>query len=76
MRKVIRPRREQHPEKGVATHSNILAWRIPRKEKPGGLQSMGHKESDTTERLTQRKQQAETSSRHTPVTTSSQAPCR
>ena len=31
------------------THSRILAWRIPWTEKPGGLQSMGHKESDTTE---------------------------
>ena len=28
-------------EKGMATHSSILAWRIPRAEKPGGLQSMG-----------------------------------
>ena len=28
-------------EKGVASHSNILAWRIPRTEEPGGLQSMG-----------------------------------
>ena len=27
-------------EKGLATHSNILAWRIPRTEEPGGLQSM------------------------------------
>ena len=27
-------------EKGVAAHSNILAWRIPRTEEPGGLQSM------------------------------------
>ena len=27
-------------EKGMATHSNILAWRILRTEKPGGLQSM------------------------------------
>ena len=25
----------------MATHSSILAWRIPRTEKPGGLQSMG-----------------------------------
>ena len=39
-------------EKGMATHSSILAWRIPRTEEPGGLQSMGHKESDMTERLT------------------------
>ena len=39
-------------ERGIATHSSILTWRIPRTEEPGGLQSMGHKESDTTERLT------------------------
>ena len=28
-------------EKGIATHSSILAWRIPWIEEPGGLQSMG-----------------------------------
>ena len=28
-------------EKGTATHSSILAWRIPWIEEPGGLQSMG-----------------------------------
>ena len=28
-------------EKEMATHSSILAWRIPRTEVPGGLQSMG-----------------------------------
>ena len=28
-------------EEGVATHSGILAWRIPGTEEPGGLQSMG-----------------------------------
>ena len=28
-------------EKGMATHSSILAWRIPRMEEPGRLQSMG-----------------------------------
>ena len=28
-------------EEGVATHSNILAWRIPMTEEPGRLQSMG-----------------------------------
>ena len=39
-------------KKGMATHSRILAWRIPWIEEPGGLQSMGRKESDTTERLT------------------------
>ena len=36
-------------EKKMATHSSILAWRIPWVEEPGGLQSM---ESDMTERLT------------------------
>ena len=29
------------PEKEMATHSSILAWRIPWTEEPGGLQSMG-----------------------------------
>ena len=29
------------PEKGMATHSSILAWRIPWTEEPGGLQTMG-----------------------------------
>ena len=32
---------EDSLEKGVATHSNILAWRIPWTEEPGRLQSMG-----------------------------------
>ena len=35
----------------MATHSSTLAWTIPWMEGPGGLQSMGHQESDTTERL-------------------------
>ena len=35
-------------EKGMATHFSILAWRIPWTEEPGGLQSMGSQESDTT----------------------------
>ena len=34
----------------MATHSSILAWRIPWMEEPGGLQSWGRKESDMTER--------------------------
>ena len=29
------------PEKAMAPHSSTLAWKIPRKEEPGGLQSMG-----------------------------------
>ena len=32
---------EELPQTGMATHSSILAWRIPRTEEPGGLQSMG-----------------------------------
>ena len=35
----------------MATHSSILAWRIPWTEELGGLQSTCHKESDTTEQL-------------------------
>ena len=38
-------------EKETATHSSIHAWKIPWTEEPGGLQSMGRKESDMTERL-------------------------
>ena len=41
--------REDPLKEGVATHSSILAWRIPWTAEPGGLQSMGHKESDVTE---------------------------
>ena len=33
--------REDPLEEGTATHSNILAWRIPRTEEPGELQSKG-----------------------------------
>ena len=36
-------------EKETATHSSVLAWRIPGTAEPGGLPSMGHTESDTTE---------------------------
>ena len=35
----------------MAPHSNTLAWKIPWMEEPGGLQSMGSLELDTTERL-------------------------
>ena len=37
-------------EKEIATHSNILAWRIPRTEEPGGLPSIA---SHTTEEMQQ-----------------------
>ena len=42
---------EHSLEKGMATYSNILAWRIPWTEENGGLQSMGCKESNMTDRL-------------------------
>ena len=45
--------REVLVEEGMAADSSILAWRIPLIEEPGGLQSMGRKELDTTEQLTQ-----------------------
>ena len=44
-------------EEGMATHSSILAWRIPWTEEPGGLQSMGSQESDTTERRNHHRQE-------------------
>ena len=39
-------------EKGMATHSSILSWRIPCTEEPGKLQSTGHKESVMTSTFT------------------------
>ena len=36
-------------EKGMVTHSSILAWRIPGTEEPVGYRPWGHKESDMTE---------------------------
>ena len=41
--------RENPLEEEVATHSSILAWRIPWTEEPGGLSPWDHKELDTTE---------------------------
>ena len=40
--------REDPLEKEMATHSSILAWRIPWTEEPGRLQSMGSQESNVT----------------------------
>ena len=40
---------EETLEKGMATHSSTLAWKIPRMEEPGRLQS--RQQLDTTERL-------------------------
>ena len=38
-------------EKEMATHSSVLAWRIPGTGEPGGLPSMGRTESDMTEAI-------------------------
>ena len=38
-------------EKGMATHSSILAWEIPQRENPGGLQFMGL-QREMTQQLT------------------------
>ena len=43
---------EEPLEKGMVTHSSILAWRIPWTEEPGVLSPWGGKESDMTEKLT------------------------
>ena len=43
-------------EKEMATHSSVLAWRIPGMGEPGGLPCMGCTGSDTTE-VTQRKEE-------------------
>ena len=41
------PLQEDPLEKDMATHSSILAWRIPWTEEPGSLQSMGVTKSRT-----------------------------
>ena len=40
----------------MATHSSILAWRIPGMGEPGGLPSMGSQELDMTEAMQQQQQ--------------------
>ena len=45
--------REDPLKKGMATHSSIVAWRIPWTEEPGVYSLWGHKESAMTEPLTQ-----------------------
>ena len=42
VRNVVQPLGQEDPlEEGMATHSSILAWRVPWTEEPGGLQSIG-----------------------------------
>ena len=43
------PGQEDPLREEMATHSSILAWKIPQTEEPGGLSPWGHKESDMTE---------------------------
>ena len=42
------PGSRKFPSEGNATQSSILAWRVPWTEEPGGLQSMGLQELETT----------------------------
>ena len=44
----------------MATHSSLLAWRIPWTEEPGRLQSMRSEESDTNEQLNSKNPQSST----------------
>ena len=46
------PGSEDPLEKGMTTHSSILAWKIPWTESLEGYSPWGRKESDTTEQLT------------------------
>ena len=46
---------EDPQEEEMATHSSILAWRIPWTEEPGGIQSYEVAESDTTEQVNNNK---------------------
>ena len=51
----VRPVGQEDPlEKGMATHSSTLAWRIPWTEEPGGLQSMGSQEVGGMKQLSSR----------------------
>ena len=43
----------------MATHSSVLAWRIPGTGKPGGCRLWGRTESDTTEATQQQQQQVQ-----------------
>ena len=42
-------------EKGIPTHTSVLAWKIPWTKVPGGLQSMGFTELKMTEQIPQNK---------------------
>ena len=42
---------EDSLKEGMATQSSLLAWRVPRTEEPGGLQSVDFQESERTEAI-------------------------
>ena len=48
---VLSPGRGDPLEKEMATHSSILAWRLPQTEEPGGLQSIGSQGPTPLKRL-------------------------
>ena len=54
-------------EKGMGTHSSILAWRIPRTEEPGGCSPWGPKESDTAEWLSTAQHKPQFSAQISPI---------
>ena len=54
-------------EKAMATHSSVLAWRIPGTAEPMGCHLWGRTESDTTEATWQQQQQQPTVAEKTPV---------
>ena len=65
------------PGEGNGNHSRVLAWEIPWTAETGGLQSMGHKETDTTEATEHA--HLDLCSKHLsllPLTEASGAPCR
>ena len=47
------PGLRRSPERGMATHSSTLTWKIPWTEEPGRLQSMGSQRVGTTEAIQQ-----------------------
>ena len=59
-------------EKAMATHSSVLAWRIPGMGEPGGCRLWGRTESDTTE-ATQQQQQQQQSNQNNVVSVQKQA---
>ena len=63
----VRSRGREGPlEKGMATHSSALAWRVPGTEEPGGCSPWAHREWDTPERLSAAQQKGHNGSQDSP----------